>query len=360
MDSAIELKENLRRLIEKYKVDPYEVSTLYGHEVEIRIENTNAYEKLQKLEALLLPTKERKDRKIYENLFLPFIDEDNSVKLAPFTLVNLTKLEKYGVVSPTIINLIVSRGNNDVDKKLLNLIELLYETAQIRSKSDVKINDSDISPHFRVGKVRLKYVSKFNPVITREEAERVLMEYKLNRSRRLPYDEISLREYLNVVGLIYDALGLLDISKASIEDILNVRREVGDFRDCGLLDLPLDDRKAFTKWKEENKCGSHPFEIVSGYSHNEIILYPPIKGRFAVYSDYIDERMYKIVCRLLEKKIPFTTDIKKLLDTLTGEIYVNVNIHTPEIQGIVFYDDVREKSKIIWKKIEEVKYKNIK
>jgi hypothetical protein len=207
MDSAIELKENLRRLIEKYKVDPYEISMSHGHELELRIENTNAYEKLQKLEALLLPTKERKDRKVYENLFLPFIDEDNSVKIAPFTFVNLPKLEEYGITSPTIINLIVSRGNDDVDKKLLNLIDLLYETDQIRSKSDVKINDSDISPHFRIGKVKLKYVSKFNPVITREEVERVLMEYKLNRSRRLPSEEISLREYLNVVGLIYDALG---------------------------------------------------------------------------------------------------------------------------------------------------------
>jgi hypothetical protein len=67
--------------------------------------------------------------------------------------------------------------------------------------------------------------------------------------------------------------------------------------------------------------------------------------------------MYKIVCRLLEKKIPFITDIKRVVDTLSGEIYVNVNIRTPEIQGIVYYDDVREKSKILWKKIEEVKYR---
>ena len=358
MDSAIELKENLIKLIEKYKVDPYEISILHGHKVEVWIEKTDAYEKLQKLEALLLPTEERKDRKIYEHLFFPFIDEDNSIKLAPFTLVNLPKLEEYGVVSPTIINLIVKRGNDDVDNKLLNLINLLYETAKIRSKSDVKINDSDISPHFRVGKVKLKYVSKFNPVITREEVERVLKEYKLNRSRRLPSDEISLREYLNVVGLIYDALGLLDISKASIDDILKVRKEVGDFRDCGLLDLPLDDRYAFMEWKEENKCGSHPFEIVAGYSYKGILLYPPIKGRFVVYSGYIDERMYKIVCRLLEKKIPFTADIKRILDTSSGEIYVNVNIRTPGILGVVYYDDVREKDKIIWKKIEEVKYKN--
>jgi len=357
MDSAIELKENLKRLIKKYEVNPYEISMLRVYKAEVWIENTDAYEKLQKLEALLSPTEERKDRKIYEHLFLPFIDKDNSVKLAPFTLVNLPKLEEYGIVSPTIINLIVRRGNNDIDKKLLNLINLLYETAKIRSKSDVKINDSDISPHFRVGKIKLKYVNEFKPIITREEVERVLREYKFNRSRRLPSDEISLREYLNVVGLIYDALGLLDISKASIEDILKIRKEVGDFRDCGLLDLPLDDRYAFMRWKEENKCGSHPFEIVAGYSYNGILLYPPIKGRFEVFSDYIDERMYKIVSRLLEKKIPFTTDIKKLLDTLTGEIYVNVNIHTPEIQGTVYYDDVREKSKIIWKKIEEVKYR---
>jgi hypothetical protein len=48
-----------------------------------------------------------------------------------------------------------------------------------------------------------------------------------------------------------------------------------------------------------------------------------------VYSDYIDERMYKIFCRLLEKKIPFTNYIKRIIDTLSGEIYVNVSIHTP-------------------------------
>jgi hypothetical protein len=286
------------------------------------------------------------------------MDKDNSIKLAPFTLMNLHKLEEYGVVSPTIINLIVRRGNNNVDKKLLNLINLLYETAKIRSKGDVKINDFDISPHFRVGKVKLKYVKGFEPVITREEAERVLREYKLNRSRRLPSDEISLREYLNVVGLIYDALGLLDISKTSIEDILKVRKEVGDFRDCGLLDLPLYDRHAFMKWKEENRCGSHPFEIVAHHLYNnDILLYPPTKRRFVVCSDYIDEKMYKIVCRLLENKIPFTTDIKRVVDTLSGEIYVNVNIHTPEIRGIVYYNNVREKDKIIWKKIEEVKYR---
>jgi hypothetical protein len=44
MNSGRELKENLRKLIEKYKVDPYEISMLYEHKAEVWIENTNAYE----------------------------------------------------------------------------------------------------------------------------------------------------------------------------------------------------------------------------------------------------------------------------------------------------------------------------
>jgi len=358
MNSNRDLKENLIKLIEKYRVDPYEISRSYLDRIDVRIESTAAYEKLKELENLLLPTKVGKDRRIYKYLFIPFIDEDGSIKLAPLTLVNLSKLEEYGVLSPTLIKLIVRRGSKDVEEKLLNLINLLYETAKIRSKSDANIEESDISPHFRIGKVKLKYVNGFEPVITREEAERVLREYEVNRSRRLASDNISLREYAYVVGLIYDELGLLDISKASIEDILEVRKRIGDLRDCGFLDLPLDDRSAFIKWKKENSCGSHPFEIIAGYLHSGMLLYPPINGRFVVYSDYIDKKMYKIVCRLIEEKIPFSTNIKKLLNTLTGEIYVNVNIPTPEILGIVYYDDVREKDKIKWKKLEEARYRN--
>ncbi|WP_373469015.1 hypothetical protein [Acidianus infernus] len=88
-----------------------------------------------------------------------------------------------------------------------------------------------------------------DPTITIEEAKKLLKEYKDNLSRRIERD-ISLGDYLRTVKVIYEVLGF-DI-RGELKDLY---RRYADGRDCGMMELPLDDVIAFKKWlSSESSC----------------------------------------------------------------------------------------------------------
>lgn len=348
-------KEKIEELIKKYPVNPYELLYKDICRNQIEVKNVECYKTLEQLEKLLLPTKLLSDKIIYKYLFLPFEDEGKSLKFIPLSLIRFYNSEEYAIAFPLGFNMRVRKGEDSISRDVFNLINLLYSFAELRLKDPIPISESDISKKFIRGRVKLKYVEK--PVITKKEAKAILEKYRENRKRKLSSDSISLREYLKVVGLVYDALGFLEISKASIEEIIEKRRRYGDFRDCNLLDLPLDDVNAFEKWRKENVCGSHPFEIVAGYLYGGIYLFPPSHGRFMIYTSFPNEEIYKIICRLIKEKIPFTTNLKEILEVLSGEVFVNVNEPTPFPPRFIFYEDVKRKDKIVWDEFKEVRYK---
>jgi hypothetical protein len=319
------------------------------------VENEEIYKILKKLESLLLPTETIRDVgvKIYEYLFIPF-KEDDKLKFAPFSLSSDINFSTYRIQSEVDTSSIIKPGNKPVSENFSNFINLLYSFAEFQSKNHFKIKDEDISKHFRIGKVKLKYVIK--PEISKREAKELMKKYKSNLKRKLPSDKISLREYLSVAEIIYDALNL-----NNSKDIIERRIAYGEFKDLSFLQLPLDDPDAFEKWKEN--ADSQAFEIVRGRQEKGVCLFPPKNRRYRIYIPFMFKESYNIIVSLLENKIPFKGNVKEVLGLLTGEAYVGVNkpILVPRFSDLVlyyFYDEIKRKDKIIWKRIREVKYKS--
>jgi hypothetical protein len=100
-------------------------------------------------------------------------------------------------------------------------------------------------------RIKLKYVTK--PQMKIEEARKIMKQYRKNKALRLESDEVNLRDYLEVVKVIYEANGF-DVSG----DLKELYRRYSDGRDCGLADLPLEDKRAFTEWRKHGCIGGIP------------------------------------------------------------------------------------------------------
>jgi hypothetical protein len=347
-------EELIKRPLDLDKLLFEEMNDLHG----ALIENREIYEIVENLESLLLPTRviENVYRKIYEYLFLPYLEEDRSISFAPFSLVHLPESEEYYIHSEIGPYAIIKKGNAPVSKNFYNFISLLYYFAELQSKNHIPIKDEDISKKYRLGKVKLKFVEE--PEITEEEAKELKKKYYRNLKRKLPSDEITLREYLSVVDIIYEALGLNDE-----KDVIEKRRKYGDFRMCGLLDLPLDDPARFMEWRKKYEySGCHSFEIIKGVQTGGIQLFPPSEGKYTLHICIPSKDFLKIIDALIEKKIPFKGNVIEILNFLSGDVDVNVNKLSYFPGGIslyISYENVREKDKIKWKKLREVEYKKL-
>lgn len=172
---------------------------------------------------------------------------------------------------------------------------------------------------------------------------------------KLENDKISLRDYLTVASIIYKSLG-----KKVSGDLKEDYKRYADFRDCGLLDLPLNDRDAFYKWYHSDEwLGCHPFEVVAGGLISiGILLFPPDEdGRYTLsVGSYIDDYVKAVKC-LLQFNVPFKAPLlHKAHKILTGEEYVNVNDYNEGLLELVYvsYYDVKRKSKAEWEQLDGV------
>ncbi len=230
--------------------------------------------------------------------------------------------EFYYMGFPTVGGVYVEKGDEKPDSRLVDIIN---ETKNFlpRLKEDTSLPEKYVPYRYRIGKIKRKYVHP--PEMTLDEANKILKMYeKRNKGEIYP---VSLRDYLRVAGICLRTVYPKD---SELSD-LKIYRKHADFRHGGMLDLPMDDKKAFVEWYEGEKwIGSHPFEIIAGFSMIGMLLYPPSR-RHKRYNLSISSLLYsedyvKCVEALINQNIPFDAPcLQDALDLLTGEIYISVN-----------------------------------
>jgi hypothetical protein len=315
-------------------------------------ESDELYNLAKELEDLAYPTRESDYAKIYYNFFCPVKIKNSIIRFIPIGLSYLKKYDTYEIFINTRGKIGIKRGNKEADALIKNLLLRTISFSKFQINRGLIITIDYIDKHYLEGRVKLKYVK--DPVITIEEAKGVLKEYKDNLSRKIE-GEITLGDYLRTVRVIYEALGFE--VKGELKDLY---RRYADGRDCGMMELPLDDAIAFKKWlNNESYCGGHPFEVVrGGLITYGIHLYPPEDGRYVLSPGDYYEEYYKVVKEFLRRKIPFKSpELVNVLKVLTGLAEVKVNEINDFPKMIILYEDVRDKRKIKWKEIEEVEYR---
>ncbi|OHB77794.1 MAG: hypothetical protein A2Z34_12135 [Planctomycetes bacterium RBG_16_59_8] len=154
--------------------------------------------------------------------------------------------------------------------------------------------------------------------------------------------KMTLAQYLDTAAVAYDAAFKELRSFSPCEKY----RKKADGRDGGMLNLPLHDGKAFSRWFRLQKwAGCHPWEIVFGHPHG-IMISP----RYHEESDRWSYRMWvdalgwyapaaRMAIALGRCWIPFELqDEKNVLDALKGIDEVDVG---PALY-MTHYDDLKE------------------
>ncbi|MBP1357866.1 MAG: hypothetical protein JZD40_05195 [Sulfolobus sp.] len=183
-----------------------------------------------------------------------------------------------------------------------------------------------------------------------------------NPDRFLVFKPIDMEKAKDIVDLNECERGNYEkaIREGKYGDLKEDYKRHADFRDCGLLDLPLDDKDAFYNWYHSNQwAGCHPFEIVAGgLISNGILLWPPDEdGKYTLSAGSYIHSYVKAVKGLLEAKVPFKApDLYEALKILTGEEYVEVNDYNSGLLELVYvsYYDIKKKNKVEWEQLEGV------
>lgn len=358
----LDFMEKAWKIINKYPLLLYRIEASYvNYPTYISDE---LYNVLQETEKLAYPTKENDYIRGYRYFMLP-VKVKSEVKFVPIGLYYLKKFDIYQLEILTKGILEVKREGNEKEthyppnhakltRDVISLIYRVYEFAKVQREKPIYIGLHNLYKRYLTGTVKLKYVME--PKISKEEAKQVLKAYRENLKNKLQGD-VSLRQYLGVVKVIYETLGYKVDG-----DLKELYKAHADFRDCGMMKLPLDDVMAFKKWlREEALCGGHPFEVIAGgLTTYGISLYPPEDGRYLLSPGDMIEEFYLVVKEFLKRKIPFYAPrLVEVLKILTGEAKVRVNEENYFPRMIVYYDEVKRKDKIEWDDIEEVEYLSI-
>ncbi|BDC17923.1 hypothetical protein [Acidianus sp. HS-5] len=344
-----DVRNKIMKIVNSHPLVMYKIETEYLDPPTYN--NDELYNLAKELEEITYPTREDDYVRVYYFFFSP-VKLKEVIKLVPISLVYLKKFDAYELFINTRGKIRIGKGNKEADEMVKNLLLRVLEFSKFQINRGIFITVEDIDKHYLEGKVRLKYVR--DPVITLEEAKDILRRYKENLNKRLD-KEISLRDYLETVKVIYEALGL--DTKGHIKDLYS---RYADGRDCGMMNLPLDNPPAFRKWlNQDSSCGGHPFEVVKGglFTYG-ILLYPPEEGRYVLSPGDYYEEYYKVVKEFLAREIPFKSPgLVDALKILTGlkEVIVNGINSCPKM--LILYDDVKNKRRIKWEEIKEVEYR---
>jgi len=338
-------------IIKKYPLTLYLMD--FDHLSPPTFKSTKAFNLLKEMESYIYPTRENDYVRCYYYLFLP-VNVKGKIKFVPTGFCYLKEFDEYEFFVHTKGGIRIGKGDEELSDCYNSLLMRVYEFMKLQHEDPIFVTTKDIYKYYLVGEVKLKYVTK--PKMSKEEAKQILEQYKENLKNRLPSDDITLRDYLEVVKVVYEANNF-KVDK----DLKELYKRYADGRDCGMMDLPLDDKEAFKDWKEHDAyCGGHPFEIIrGGFITYGVYLYPPREGRYTIYAnDFIDEYI-NAVKEFLKRKIPFRApDLINVLKYLTGELVVKVNDYSDFPKHLyIFYFDVENKRKIKWEEIEEVNYR---
>jgi len=314
----------------------------------IEINSSQLFESTKRLSEMVYPSVTYGNNDIrWLNLYLPVIPDmplepAKDVALIPFSLVfqKLIGGKRYIISLPLVlisqnsidknkhyilrknVTITLRKGEERADEIYKLMLEEAANLLNRMKNSDIKL-ENYVPYLFRKGKVKSKYVVQ--PQISEDEARRILELYeKRNKGEIYP---ISLEDYLKVARICLRAMFPEDAHLSDKE----IYRKHADFRHGGMLEIDPKDKKAFEEWYESREWeGSHPFEIVAGYSTFGISLYPPTEenkrfiisvGSVAYYLLYL-----KAVRALIEENIPFDApQLEEVVNHLAGEVYIPVN-----------------------------------
>lgn len=273
----------------------------------------------QKAEPNLVPDPKMDRRWLY--FYLP-IEYEKKLALLPIFLAAIK--ECYCLRPKSFTGISITEGSEKVSEIYK---DILTETIRFIPliKTDPKFPEKLVPYQFRTGRIKGKYMME--ELLPKEEAERILKNYKKYLKKNLAMEEISLNDYLKVASFCYNAV--FPDERASE---LELYERYADFRHGGMLELKdWNSKSEFTRWYESDKwSGSHPFEIIYSSINHGILLYPPSKEspryKLSVGNEWHYRDFLKIAEKLIEKEVPFgASGLNDALKYLEGESYFEVN-----------------------------------
>jgi hypothetical protein len=140
--------------------------------------------------------------------------------------------------------------------------------------------------------------------------------------------QFTVSDYLATTSIAYDAAFENMSSLSPVEKY----KSRADGRHGGMLDLPLDNAKAFTRWFNSQRwAGAHPWEIVYGNPHG-VMLSPCHDEKtstwtfdFSVHTESLYAVAVKMAIALARHAIPFEFyNSAKVVAVLCGEDMVEI------------------------------------
>jgi hypothetical protein len=197
---------------------------------------------------------------------------------------------------------------------------------------------------------RLTWPRRARPPVTRSELERLTSALEGGQRAR-PWRRLSLRRYLEVTAIAYDA-ALPELRTLAPREKYERK---ADQRHGGLLDLRPADARAFERWHASREwLGAHPWEIVFAHPHG-ILLSPHREARgwrlflsVDALGLYVDAARMAIA--LGESGVPFTfSRADEVLATLRGQDWVEVG----PFRGKIALDELELRrpgatSRVVW------------
>ncbi|MGC9156894.1 MAG: hypothetical protein ACP5GD_01760 [Candidatus Micrarchaeia archaeon] len=365
---AEKMKEiSYEALKQALRVEYQEHATFRIVEKTKNIASSVLYNQVKELTDLACPTELTSRVIVWRYFFFPLKFEGKPAYM-PLTIVKLHNAneatESYLLVfssSDTLSDVQVVEGTAPFDKLFSFVISSAKEV--LLKKENTKA-EKMVPYHFRTGKIKGKYLLDPSQLISEEEVEEIRKEYRehLKSTKDLP----NARKFVSLNQYLYAASVAIKAVFPEYADLppLETYRKTADFRDGYMLSISNPDSvEEFKKWYESGIWqGSHPFEIIAGYSTVGILLYPPKEGGYFILkagSSLYYPQYVKALRAMMQAKIPVKADINTVLRFLTGNSCFAVNAPNKECEDYVFYYEIpEEKLKYVkWDKLEAVKPK---
>jgi hypothetical protein len=192
----------------------------------------------------------------------------------------------------------------------------------------------------RTGKIQRKFTWLEGEEPEMDDSTLKQLESMLSFVESSPrHKQFTVSDYLAATSTAYDAAFENMASLSPVEKY----KSRADGRHGGMLDLPLNNAKAFTRWfKSQSWAGAHPWEIVYGNPHG-VMLSPCHDEKtsawsfdFSVHTEGLYAVAVKMAIALARHAIPFAFyNSAKVVAVLRGEDMFEVG---PDRKALEFED----------------------
>ena len=311
-----------------------------------------------------VPSEKDKFDTRWASFYMPARRNKKEIAL-PFSIMKYQ--DEYWVDFHKIGTFVVSHGNQSADATYFEM----FRSAMLFEKiSDKEALDKMVPYAFRTGKLERKYLEIDVEFLSREESDAIFAEYTAYESKVKSIKPVSLNDYLRAAAIAYSAMK--NHEKESNLSPKELYERHSDMRHGGMLEIKDPDSvRQYSRWLNGNDWeGSHPFEIVAGYSTLGIHLRPPSSSQcrnsfrfdrmfilssgsdFTFASTYVD-----MTKALMKENVSFKSpDLSKSLEFLRGEVEFTVNNYS---ELYIDYTGARWQRRILphikWDELEVLK-----